>query len=224
VAIPISKSTKNASKSQNAEPVRRRRKAFIATPDLFVDVFVHDFPGEFLGATHKAVFALRAVAQLVNDYSNEWLAEAGLTVGKYNYLVTLYAARERRLRLSELSRYIHTTNGTVTTMINALEKDGLVRRVPSVRDGRSMEAEITAHGLKVVTAAIRVHHRKLEEGFARISIADRQMLSHLLGRVAEGFESRFGIEKSSRESQADDDLSWIADPSRRTPHQKKRSL
>jgi DNA-binding MarR family transcriptional regulator len=174
-------------------PARRRRKAFIATPPAFVSFLQSEFPAEFDPDTHRALYALRAVAQLVNDYSNEWLAPFGLTVGKYNYLVQLYGAPEKRLSLNELSRYIHTTNATVTSMINALEREHLVRKIPNDHDRRSVLAEITPRGSRVVTQALRQHHINLERGLADVPKQERQQLMKLLRKVADGFESSFGV-------------------------------
>lgn len=171
----------------------RRRKAFVSGPDAFLsvqDVFVNRLPEKFDPDAHRALFLLRIVAQLVSDHANEWLAPYGLTVVKYSYLIRLYVAPKRRLSLNELSRYVNTTNASVTTMINALESDGLVRRVANKDDGRSMLAELTARGAKVIAEAFPSHNGNINLCLAAMTKRERRQLWTLLHKVATGFEAR----------------------------------
>jgi DNA-binding MarR family transcriptional regulator len=180
-----------------ASAVRRRRKAFV-TPERHVAFYAGNYPGVFDPDTHYALFALRAVAQLVNDSSNEWLSQLGLTVGKYGYLVTLESAPGHRLTFNELSRWIHTTNATVTTMIQSLERDGLVRRVPNPEDRRSVLAELTPKGSRLVKRAIVLHHENIERALRAFSMEKRRDLFRLLVELGEAFEEDAAASARSR--------------------------
>jgi DNA-binding MarR family transcriptional regulator len=177
--------------------MRRRRKAFV-TPERHVAFYTGNYPGIFDPDTHYALFALRAVAQLVNDHSNEWLAELGLTVGKYGYLVTLEAVPGRRMTFNELSGWIHTTNATVTTMIQSLERDGLVRRVANPDDRRSVLAELTPKGSRLAKRAIVLHHENIERALRDFPIEKRRELFRLLVELGEAFEKYSTVELASR--------------------------
>lgn len=157
----------------------RRRKVFVtsAEHDAF---YAASFPGVFDPATHRALFALRAVAQLVNDRANEWLTPLGINVGKYGYLVTLEAAPRKRLRFNDLGRSMHTTNASVTTMIQSLEHDGLVRRVANPDDARSSLAQLTAAGSRLARRAVAIQHEHMERALRTFPPAKRERLTALL--------------------------------------------
>jgi DNA-binding MarR family transcriptional regulator len=177
-----------------AAPVRRRRKAFVFEPaalSRMSAVFDGGLPGPPLADAHLPVLLIRIVAQLISDRANEWLQPYGLTMMKYSYLIRLYVAPEKRLRLSELARYVNSTNATAVTMINALEDDGLVRRTTDDADRRSTYVQLTARGARLIARAFPVHSANVAAALADCSKTERKQLTMLLQKVALGFESRF---------------------------------
>jgi MarR family transcriptional regulator, transcriptional regulator for hemolysin len=159
----------------------------LTVPDEILAIFVKAHPQVFDPDTHRVLFALRAVAQRVNDRANEWLAPLGLTVGKYNYLVALGTARGQRLTLNEIGTFIHTKSATVTQMIAALERDGLVRRTSNPVDGRSTIAALTPLGKKRLRTAMELHHRAIEGSMQTFSTAERRTLFALLLKLGDAF-------------------------------------
>lgn len=166
-------------------------------PDKQIAAVVAQFPGVFDPDTHRALFALRATAQRVNDRANEWLAPLGLTVGKYNYLVALASSESRSRTLNEIGSLIHTSSATVTGMIAALERDGLVERENNPADGRSTIARLTPSGEALLRQAMTPHQRNIEAAMKDFSRTERRQLFALLLRLGAGFgpapESEPGI-------------------------------
>ena len=172
--------------------MRTQRKAIAQIPDAMLDLHAERFPEAFERNAVIAMFALRALAQRINDVTNESLAPFGLNAAKYNYLVVLYLANRPGLTLSEISEQIHTSNATVTSMIAALERDGMLARSAHPQDGRSVVIRLTAKGRKRVEAAVPVHRRDIESALSDLSIAEREQLSRLLMKVSAGFDRRAG--------------------------------
>jgi hypothetical protein len=100
----------------------------IRIPDDRIATWTKRFPDSFEPSSAQLTFAIRALAQRINDHANEWLAPFGLTAKKFNYLATICSNEGEGMTILELGTLVHTSSGTVTTMINALERDGLVRR------------------------------------------------------------------------------------------------
>jgi DNA-binding MarR family transcriptional regulator len=165
----------------------RRASAAIQIPQDHVDALLKRFPREFEPTSTQMLFALRAIAQRINDRATEWLAPLGLTATKFNYLAVIYARRDTGLSLNEISELVHTANATVTSMVNSLVRDELVERVAHPSDGRSAVVILTPHGKKLFERAFRVHHGKIEETLAGFTIAERQATLKLLGRIADAF-------------------------------------
>jgi DNA-binding MarR family transcriptional regulator len=95
------------------------------------------------------------------------------------------------MTLSELSRYIHTSNATVTSMVAALERDGLVQRRAHEVDGRSTVVSLTEAGRALMREAIPVHHGHWAAALADLSIAEREQLGDLIIRAGTGFDRHF---------------------------------
>jgi DNA-binding MarR family transcriptional regulator len=145
------------------------------------------FPDSFNADSTRIFFAVRAIAQEVNEEANAWLAPFGLNAATYNYLVNLFAAKNHTLTQNEMRLFVHTTHATVAQMVRTLERDGLVRRVRNPDDGRSMMVTLSAKGVRAIKAAAPRHHAALQERLKLLSAADRKRLMSLLMLVHEGF-------------------------------------
>jgi DNA-binding MarR family transcriptional regulator len=148
-----------------------------------------EFPETYDRETTVIVFAIRALAQYINDEANVWLAPYGLNAGTYNYLAMLYAAENRTLTQNEIRKLVHTTHATVTQMVGALERDGFVTRRRNPGDGRSMLITLTPMGVKTMQEALPAHHVAINSRLRLLSKSRQRTLMELLGAVREGFEA-----------------------------------
>jgi len=167
---------------------RTQRKAIARLPAAMLERTRELFPNTFEEHTVEALFALRALAQRINDRSNDVLAPLGLNAAKYNHLVVIYMSPKQQLTMNEISNLIHTTNSSVTSMIDVLERDGLVKRVPNPDDGRSVVVHLTAKGRRRVAEAIPLRNRDIAIGMGALSVAERAQFVSLLIRISESFD------------------------------------
>jgi len=181
--------------SGSPPPVKRarrsQRKQLLRLPDEMLVRQAADFPETFERHAVVALFALRALAQRITDYTNDALAAFGLNAAKFNYLMVLYAAPDEAMTLSELGRFIHTSNATVTSMVASLERDGLVQRRAHDVDGRSSVVSLTAAGKRLMRQAIPVHHGHWAAALAGLSVVEREQLADLIIRAGTGFDEHF---------------------------------
>lgn len=157
------------------------------------------FPQLFDAQRTRAIFALRALAQRIDDDYNRWLGAYGLTATKINYLSVLYSVEGHALALSELGRFIHSSNANVTVMINALERDGLVQRTRDLYDRRSYAVRLTAKGLKTIEKALPEHLTNLRNAMATVSDEELDAFMATLQKVAGGFDELMARIASDRE-------------------------
>jgi DNA-binding MarR family transcriptional regulator len=167
--------------------VAKANVASILIPQHHLDEHLRDFPGVFEPYSTQLLFAVRALAQRINDRATEWLAPLGLTATQFNYLAVLYACRSTGLTLNDISALVHTANASVTSMINALERESLVKRTPHPSDGRSSVVVLTARGRKLFERAFRTHHTNIERSLAGIPVSDRQTILAGLVRIGDAF-------------------------------------
>lgn len=168
--------------------MRTQRKSIVQLPEAQLRAHQEHFPESFDRNGTILMFALRALAQRVNDCTNDTLAGLGLNAAKYNYLVVLYNGGPSPMTLNELSGLIHTSNASVTSMVKALESDGFLRRSAHPEDRRSVLVRLTAKGRKIVEAAMPLHFRDMQAGLRVLSPREREVLAGLLLKLGTGFD------------------------------------
>ena len=124
-----------------------------------------------------------------------WCDSLGIsrTIGRYQLLRILYFTEEHRLTQVEVASEMQVTSANVTFLVDGLEKDDLVRRVPSLTDRRTVYVELTDAGLvlteRIVPSLASFMAAMLED----FNNEEKRQLSELLDRVrrnAERFEAR----------------------------------
>ncbi|SRR6266568_3669175 len=121
------------------------------------------------------------------DETASFFMDVELTMAQFRALVTI--RRWGRQSGRELARRLHVTPGTLVPLIDRLEEQGYVRRVPDLADRRLTWVELTPK-------ADRLFRRLWGMGAARVATAishlvpkDRAELRRLLTRVAEHLEA-----------------------------------
>ncbi len=108
-------------------------------------------------------------------------ARYGLERGEFDVVATLLrCGPPHRLTPTQLYGLMLVASGTLTHRLGKLEKAGLIKRVKSAEDGRSLAVELTAKGGKVTEAAFREDMASEKALMAGMSKADRAELARLL--------------------------------------------
>ena len=83
----------------------------------------------------------------------------------------------------QLATQAGITGGTLTGVLNTLERRGFARRKAHPTDGRRVIAEATAKGRKVIDSIMPLINREEMRITRDLSIVERDELSHLLRKV-----------------------------------------
>lgn len=146
-------------------------------------------------ASGMAVYtAILRSYQLLNGHVRRVMRRHDLTFARYEVLTWLATDPESSLTLSWISKTLRIPAATVTNIIDQLEADALVRRVPHPSDARTTLAVITARGRKIATEATRDLNASVYE---RIALTERQR-GRLIDLLAElrARDNEFDIERS----------------------------
>ncbi len=147
-------------------------------------------------ASGMAVFtAILRSYQLINDQVNHVMRTHDLTFARYEVLAWLATDPESSLTLSWISKTLRIPPATVTNIIDRLEDEKLVRRVPHPSDARTTLAVITPRGRRVATDATRDLNATVYE---RIGLSE-QKRSQLIDLLAElrASGNEFDVERSN---------------------------
>lgn len=91
--------------------------------------------------------------------------------------------RRDGVTMSELSRMLLVSNGNATTVVDRLEKDGLVKRSPSATDRRTVYVALTEEGARVFEGWASGHEAELSRIFDHVDEADLDALTAILKRM-----------------------------------------
>lgn len=114
------------------------------------------------------------------------LKEFGISYPEWHVLTALRNGGPRTPGV--LARYLEVSTGAMTSRLDMLEKDGLIRRVPDPDDRRSVIVEITEAGRQKWHDAAAVQARKEAFFTSALSEADKKRLNGLLRKLMLAFE------------------------------------
>jgi DNA-binding MarR family transcriptional regulator len=128
---------------------------------------------------------LRAHARVVRELERELVADQDLALADYDVLVQLSAAKDRRLRMSELADRLLLSRSGATRLVDRLVADGLVERVSCESDRRGQWASLTDAGYERLKRASPTHLRGIASHFLDRLTADEVVtLEPVLSRIA----------------------------------------
>lgn len=131
------------------------------------------------------------MAHLIERYANARLPTfdlpADLTMPRARLLLAVAAgaAEQASTRMSDIAFDLGVTARTITTMVDALERDGLVERVPDQLDRRAISLVLTEEGERSIPDILHAIEEISVSVVAPLSDADQDTLRDLLIRLIE---------------------------------------
>ena len=95
-------------------------------------------------AAIEALAAVRIVGKLIHLSMERWADRHDLSEGRLQVLFRLM--RQGEVPLGDLADNLDVSPRNITGLIDHLERDGLVERIPDPDDRRSVRARLTANG------------------------------------------------------------------------------
>ncbi len=89
-----------------------------------------------------------------------------------------------QVKPSDLTEFLATTPAAITTLMDRMEKAGLITRVRDTHDRRIVWLKLTQKGEAEGRRGIKVRQDFLEQYLGRISTHNQQLLVYLLGKVS----------------------------------------
>jgi DNA-binding MarR family transcriptional regulator len=134
----------------------------------------------------EAYLLLISVTGELREIGNAKLSCHGLGEGRITVLVLLLENQPEPLSHSQLAELLGVTKGSITGLVDGLEKDGLVKRCEAREDRRTRLIAITPAGLEMVNQHLPEKFRLIERLMAGLTPAERETLASLLLKLQEG--------------------------------------
>ena len=129
-----------------------------------------------------AVTSVMRVQQILQSAVDSALRPHGLTFARYEALVLLYFSRRGNLPMRVMGQRLQLHPTSVTNIVDRLEADGLVKRIPHPTDRRTTLVEITEQG-RVRRDAATAAVTEVEFGLRGLSDKQTATLTDLLAKV-----------------------------------------
>lgn len=124
------------------------------------------------------------MAEFGKAYTRRIYAEmgrAGTTPARARLLMTLQC--HGSCKMSDIGGYLDVTPRSVTKLVDGLEQEGLVTREPHPHDRRISMIRLTPQGMLVCKESALANHEAVTMLYERLTPADRQHLSRILGKL-----------------------------------------
>lgn len=136
----------------------------------------------------QVLIALRRVIRATDLYSKHLAKTSGLTAPQ---ILLLQAIRDRgQVTIGELAEEISLSQATVTTIIDRLEKRGLVYRQRSTEDKRKVHAFLTEKAEQVLQDAPMPLQEHFARQFDELQNWEQNMILSSLQRIAEMMDAQ----------------------------------
>lgn len=130
----------------------------------------------------RLCFEILALADAIDHDCARRLERHGMSEARFVALAMLTREPEG-LSPSALADRSGVTRGTVTGLVDGLERKGLAVRVPDSIDGRALSVRATGRGRALAAELLAEHAGWIDGLFAGLGDRERRALSGLLGHV-----------------------------------------
>jgi MarR family transcriptional regulator, lower aerobic nicotinate degradation pathway regulator len=134
---------------------------------------------------------LAQLSFLIQDILERRAREHDLSVIQIRLLGIL---RDRRPTMNELARLLGLDKSSVTGLVDRAERRGLVARVPSAADRRSVLVSLTDHGRSLASDGTARFEADISLLLRHLPPADRETLSGLVSRLLVAHAADQGID------------------------------
>jgi MarR family 2-MHQ and catechol resistance regulon transcriptional repressor len=129
----------------------------------------------------QAWLALWRATRSIEAHARQSVEHDGLCLSDFAVLEALL--HKGPLSVGELGRLVLLTSGSITTSVDRLERDGLVKRTMAKGDRRSRIVHLTAAGTALIRTRYATHERDMEHPFEALSVGELRTLVRILAKL-----------------------------------------
>lgn len=127
-----------------------------------------------------------STARQVSEAFQFYFSKYGLSEGKFTVLMLLLRQPDHCLLPSEIAEKSGVTRGTITGLLDGLEKAEWIQRKNSKNDRRKVIIQLTDIGKERLIKMLPDHYAKTASLMSNLSKEEQKRLLELLSKVSEG--------------------------------------
>lgn len=160
--------------------------------DTFLEEISADLPADLDLTVEGIVDRIGGINRRIKMMHEETLDQLDLNMSDWHVLTSLHWTGEPyRRKAGELARHADLTTGAMTSRLDALEKQGLIRRLRDPADRRSVVVELTKKGREKHEQGMDIQAQKETMLAKALTEGEKEELNTLLRRVLLTLEDRY---------------------------------
>jgi DNA-binding MarR family transcriptional regulator len=172
-------------------------KILDVTSDPVYQELILNYPNTSAEAV-ETILQFHKVSTLINTRREAILSEHGLTSGRFHLLMLLKRQGPvHALSPSDLAKKTGVTRGTMTQFIDAIEKDGFVKRVEDPKDRRGMLVQLTPAGEQKLAVVLPIHISRMENYTGVLNSEERKQMNNIMLKIVGTFTKMTGKESGN---------------------------
>lgn len=120
----------------------------------------------------------------LEGHARSSVESAGLCLSDFAVLEALL--HKGPLGVSELGRKVLLTSGSISTAVDRLEREGLVKRSGAKSDRRSRIVHLTSAGASLIRRIFAIHERDMDRIFSILTATEASALTAILRKLGLG--------------------------------------
>jgi len=130
--------------------------------------------------TTDILIQIRKIVRSINLESKKIQKEYGVSIPQVLCLNYLHQAPNFQATQGEVKRFLNLNSSTVSGIIQRLEKNGLVARLPKSGDKRVVNIALTSAGDELISSMPSLLHEQLSDKLQTLSASDLQQIEESL--------------------------------------------
>lgn len=136
---------------------------------------------------------LRLTRRTENTLREYMRVSHGTTLPRFDVMAALYRV-DAPIKMSALSQMLLVSNGNASTVVDRLEKDGLVTRVTATGDRRVVNVTLTKQGRRQFEVLATGHEALVDDILGGLDNSDLDLIRDLLHRAEAHIEASADLE------------------------------
>lgn len=154
----------------------------IPTPETLLALSSR-YPALDPAALRTCILLLQTGRALQAEFDG-FLAKHGLSQGRFLTLVVMHRTPETPANPSDLAAKVGVKPASMTGLLDGLEREGLVERVPHPSDRRKVNVRLGAKGKARLDAILPSYYAHIASLTADITTEEQVVLARLLSKVS----------------------------------------
>lgn len=149
---------------------------------------------EYSRQIHHVWVLLRQASNLMPKYLDPIFAKTGITYQQYMVLFTVKLL-DSPVTISDVAHNLDRSINTISTIIERMHKDGLIKRTRDTRDRRTVILRMTRKGEEIASSVALPYWSMVEKLLSHFSTTELQTMDRLISKLKRYMAEEIGPDK-----------------------------